>query len=265
MDKTLEGLRILVTRSENQAALLCKLIEDHGGKAIRFPVIEINKSDNQQAAEKLLNNISQYDIGIFISKNAVDWTMKLLGGKYSALEDLSIIAIGATTAEVLEQFLSKHVITNNGINSESLLEIDALSADEISGKGIIIFRGEDGRELLATTLRERGAKVDYAEVYRRDCPEHDKDVINKLWVRDTPDAVIVTSNNGLQNLFSLLNDEQRSILLSKQLIVMGKRMSDFSIGFGFANPPILAEESSDEGILKAIVKWAALEKSRRVN
>jgi len=49
------------------------------------------------------------------------------------------------------------------------------------------------------------------------------------------------------------------------LIVMGKRMSDFSIGFGFANPPILAEESSDEGILKAIVKWAALEKSRRVN
>ena len=261
MDKTLEGLKILVTRPEHQAELLCKLIEDHGGTAIRFPVIEINKSDNQQAAEKLLNNISQYDIGIFISRNAVDWTMKLLGDKHSALKGLCLFAIGATTAEVLEKSLSRHVITNNGINSESLLEIDELSTDKISGKVIIIFRGEGGRELLATTLRERGAKVDYAEVYRRDCPEHDKDVTSQLWVRDTPDAVIVTSNNGLQNLFALLNDEQRSILLSKQLIVMGERMLDFSIGFGFANPPILAEENSDEGILKAIVKWAALEKA----
>ena len=265
MDKTLEGLKILVTRPEHQAASLCKLIEDHGGTAIRFPVIEINKSDNQQAAEKLLNNISQYDIGIFLSRNAVDWTMKLPGDKHPALEGLTLIAIGATTAEVLEQSLSRHVIVNNGINSESLLEIDALSADEVGGKRIIIFRGQGGREHLATTLRKRGAKVDYAEVYRRDCPVHDKDIISQLWIRDTPDAVIVTSNNGLQNLFVLLNDEQRSILLSKQLIVMGKRMLGFSIGFGFVNPPVFAEESSDECILKAIVKWAALEKNRRVN
>ena len=52
-------------------------------------------------------------------------------------------------------------------------------------------------------------------------------------------------------------EEQRNILLGKQLLVMGERMLDFSNGFGFARPPILAEESSDEGILSTIVKWAA--------
>jgi len=257
MDKMLEGLEVVVTRPQHQAETLCKLIEDHGGKAIRFPVIEIIKSKNQQAAKILLDNIDQYDIGIFISRNAVDWTIKLLGDKQSALERLNLCAIGVATADVLEQSLLKHVITNNGTNSESLLDVDALSANEISGKKVIIFRGEGGRELLATTLRERGAQVDYAEVYRRDCPEYDQDFINQLWKLSTPDVVIVTSDNGLRNLFNILDHEQRNLLLCKQLVIMGKRMFDSSIDFGFANPPIIAEENSDEGILKAIMKWAA--------
>ncbi len=205
MDKMLEGLKVVVTRPQHQAETLCKLIEDHGGKAIRFPVIEINKSENQQAAKILLDNIDQYDIGIFISRNAVDWTMKLLGDKQSVLERLNLCAIGVATTGVLEQSLLKNVITNDGTNSESLLDVDILSANEISGKKVIIFRGEGGREYLATTLRERGAQVDYAEVYRRDCPEYDQDFINQLWKLNTPDVVIVTSDSGLRNLFSLLN------------------------------------------------------------
>jgi uroporphyrinogen-III synthase len=256
MNKMLEGLKVVVTRPQHQAEALCKLIEDHGGKAICFPVIEINKSENQQAAKRILDNIEQYDIGIFISRNAVDWTMKLLGDKSLELEHLNLCAIGATTADVLEQSLLKNVITNDGMNSESLLEIDALSVDEISGKKIIIFRGEGGREHLATILRERGAWVDYAEVYRCDCPNHDKDLIDRLWERDRLDVVIITSNNGLENLFTLLNREQRNLLLSKQLVVMGSRMLDFSINYGFTNLPILAEENSDEGIFRAIMEWA---------
>jgi uroporphyrinogen-III synthase len=257
MTTALDGIKVLVTRPEQQAEALCGSIEKLGGTAIRFPVIEVKQSGNQQAAKTILNNINQYDMGIFISRNAVDWTIRLLGDKQSALDDLNLIAIGAATAERLEQATSSRVITNSGANSEALLEIEALTTEEIRGKKIIIFRGEGGREHLATTLRERGAEVDYAEVYRRDCPEYGKDVISELWTSNTPDAVVVTSNNGLENLFSLLDKEQRNLLINKQLVVMGERMLDFSIEFGFTRPPILAEENSDEGILNAIVKWAA--------
>jgi len=271
MIEVLDGIKVLVTRPEVQAEALCEAIANLGGKAIRFPVIEIIQSENQLAAKTILENIPQYDIGIFISRNAVDWTMKLLDKetstpKKSNLDKLSLIAIGAATAEALKQFSSAQLITNSGANSEALLELDALGADVIRNKKIIIFRGEGGRELLATTLRERGAKVDYAEVYRRDCPKYDRDVIDELWSSNIPDVVIVTSNNGLENLFSLLNEEQHNILLGKQLVVMGERMLDFSIDLGFTMPPILAEENSDEGILKAIVKWAASKRaiSKRV-
>ncbi len=257
MAKILDGIKVLVTRPEQQAEALCESIENLGGTAIRFPVIEITQSENQLAVKTILDNIPQYDIGIFISKNAVDWTMKLLGEKTSTLDNLILIAIGAATVEALKQVSSAQVVTNSSANSEALLELDALGAEVICGKKIVIFRGEGGREFLATTLRERGAKVDYAEVYRRDCPEYSRDVIDELCISNNPDVVIITSNNGLENLFSLLNEEQRNALLGKQLVVMGERMLDFSIDFGFTMSPILAEENGDEGILNAIVKWAA--------
>jgi uroporphyrinogen-III synthase len=257
MTEVLDGIKVLVTRPEQQAETLCESIQNLGGTAIRFPVMEITQSRDQQAAKTVLDNIPQYDIGIFISRNAVNWTMKLLAEKTSTLDKLTLIAIGTATAKTLEQILSAEVITNSGANSEALLEMEALSEKNIRGKKIIIFRGEGGREHLATTLRKRAATVDYAEVYRRNCPEYDRDVVAKLWSSDSPDVVIVTSNKGLENLFSMLNEEQSNILLGKQLLVMGERMLDFSNEFGFATPPILAEESSDEGILRTIVKLAA--------
>ncbi len=256
MDKVLENIRVLVTRPKQQADNLCESIENLGGTAIRFPVIEINKSENQQVAKKILDDLEQYDIGIFISRNAVEWTLKLLDEKKSALESLSLISIGPATTAALKRALSGTVITNCGTNSESLLENEALGTEAVSGKKIIIFRGQGGREHLATTIRQRGAKVDFAEVYRRDCPQYDSDFINKIWALNVPDVVVVTSNNGLENLFSLLNNEQRNLLLGKQLVVMGRRMFDFSVGFGFAKTPIFTDENDDEGILKLIVKWA---------
>ncbi len=258
MQTSLNGIRVLVTRPEDQADKLCHLIENHGGSAIRLPVIEIKASENQQAALAILNKLEDYDIGIFISKNAVDWTMKLLEPRQSALDDLQLIAIGSATAEALTQSTStaRGVITNKGMNSEALLEIDALSARQVNGKNIIIFRGQDGRELLATVLKTRGAHVDYVEVYRRDCPQYDADFIDRVCSPNMPELVVVTSNSGLQNLFALLNPEQRRRLLGKQLIVMGQRMLEFSREFGFITPPIFAEENSDEGILNTIVNWA---------
>ncbi len=256
MTGVLDGTKVLVTRPKHQAKTLCELIENFGGTVIRLPVIEIRPNKNKKTTKMVLDNISQYDIGIFISRNSVEWTIKLLAENVSYLDKLSLISIGAKTTETLKKFSFARIVTNSGTNSESLLDLDVLDAEKICNKKIIIFRGEGGREHLATTLKKRGAKVDYAEIYRRECPEYDKGMMDKLWASNSPDVIIVTSNNALENLFSLLNKKQLDLALTKQLVVIGERMLDFSIEFGFRKTPILTEESSDKSILNAIVKWA---------
>lgn len=263
MNKMPHGTKVLVTRPACQAAVLCKLIADHGGIAICFPTIEITAVDHPETAMAVLANIEHYDTGIFISTNAVDWTMSLLSDKKSLLQQLTLVSIGmATTAALVKALatednnMSPTIVTNSGSDSRSLVELEVLSADKIAERKVIIFRGQGGEEFLAATLRERGAQVDYAEIYQRRCPKYDKDHISTIWTASTPDLVIVTSNNGLQNLFTLLNKEQREILLSRQLLVIGPRMLDFAMTFGFARQPIVATEATDQGILETAIKWA---------
>jgi uroporphyrinogen-III synthase len=49
-DSPLHGVGVLVTRPRAQAAELINLIQDNGGKAICFPVIEIVPRDSSAVA-----------------------------------------------------------------------------------------------------------------------------------------------------------------------------------------------------------------------
>lgn len=257
MGKLLAGFNILVTRPEGQADNLCRLLEEYGGKIMRFPVIEIQPIENLTDAMTILADLEQYDLGIFISSNAVDWTLKLVDKQ--RLSQLQMISIGAATTQHLMRGLSVHdkpIISNVGTNSLSLLELGILQADKIEGHKIIIFRGQGGNELLAEQLSKRGATVQYAEVYRRVCPVYDDDFIDRIWSPNKPDIIVATSNTGLVNLLHLMKQQQRALLLATQLVIMGERMLNCATTIGFRQQPVIAEESSDKGILNSIIQWS---------
>lgn len=195
-DQALAGKRILVTRPAEQAAKLAALISQAGGEAVVFPAIEIVEPTNTQALAALVNTLHQFDFAIFISPTAVsraflhitDWP-----------PELHAAAIGSGSAKALRQAGIQQVIAPaQGNDSEALLALPEMQ--QVSGKRILIFRGEDGRELLANTLRQRGAQVEYAECYRRAKPQAD---IAPL-LQQHFDAVVVTSREGLQNLHDML-------------------------------------------------------------
>jgi len=259
MRDVLKSKKILITRPAMLADTLCTLIEAKGGQAIHLPTIEIQPPADRNHVKHLLSDLSRYHIGIFVSQIAVHWTLDLLGGEVNRLHDLTLVAVGNTTAERLKLAgINKVVHAKGRADSESLLMISELQASAVCGRNIIIFRGMGGRELLADTLRKRGARVDYAEVYQRVMPEYDNAVFESIWNVDKPDIVVITSTEGLQNLFDMLSSEHRGMLLDTQLVVIGKRISVLAKRLGFSKKPVVTDVASDKGILKAIVQVAGV-------
>ena len=259
METNLTGKKFLVTRPKQQSEALCTMIESKGGEAIRFPVIRIMPPAGTDALREILSRVADYDIGIFISQNAVNKVLELLNKDIHALYNLKLVAVGKATARLLKKAgFSEISHTDSVASSEALLDLPVLQADLLKGSRIIIFRGVGGRELLANILAERGAIVDYAEVYQRVPVHYENTILDKIWLHERPDYVIVTSNEGLQYLFDMLNLQQKSRLLETQLVVLGSRMAELAMDLGFGKKPVIAGETSDNGLLKAIIQAAGV-------
>ncbi len=241
---------VLVTRPKLQADDLCVAIESHGGRAIRFPVVEIASPVNFDSLYSIIRHLEDFDIAIFISPNAVSKALDLLKNQQCVLpESLSIAAVGKGSAKALSaNGLRVDIFPQQQFNSEALLS--QAEMNQVQNKRILIFRGEGGRELLAATLRQRGAKVTYAEVYRRLKPKCDIATLIRQWSKI--DVVTVTSNGGLCNLYEMMGDVGRARLLSAQLLVVSHRAASLAKKMGFSKPAWVTKEASNGAIIEAL-------------
>jgi uroporphyrinogen-III synthase len=229
------------------------MIEKSGGMAVRFPVIEILPGHDQPLIRQMISRLDQFDIAIFISSNAVRFTMGLLHEQSNRPPGLHIAAIGRATAAALEQSgWGADLVPETTFNSEALLAMPQLQ--DVTGRNIIIFRGEGGRELLGDTLVKRGAQVEYANVYRRALPELVIKEVLQPWMQAVNSAVIVTSQEGLDNLVTLLDAEAQKHLRQTPMIVISERMLDKTRQHGIQAPVMIAKQASDEAILEALIE-----------
>ena len=245
------GSQIVVTRPVHQGATLAALIQQQGGEAIMFPVIEITDPEDPEVLDAILDGLDDFDLAIFISANAVNFAWQRISAKTGFPATLQIAAVGAATAKALEAIGRKpDIVPANKFNSEALLAEAALS--NVSNKKIVIFRGDGGRELLAQTLRERGATVCYAQVYRRSIPALDTRPLLNCLENNQISAIIVTSDQGLQHLCSMVGDAARGLLQNVQLVVLSDRTRQLAQQLGFTKTPVIATNASDQSVLNAL-------------
>lgn len=243
----LQGLSVLVTRPAAQAGTLCELIEKTHGRPVRFPVMEIAEAEDLVAAKRQLAQLASCDMVIFISVNAVDYAFPLLPDSLSGT--LAIAAIGAKTAQRLSHYgLDADIVPNGQYDSESLLKMPALQ--QLADKKVLIVRGNGGREHLANTLTERGAQIEYVEVYRRLIPKRNPANLIAGW-QTLVEAVVVTSNAMLDNLLTLLADDGVKLLAETPLVVVSERIAGYASGLG-CKMVWVADNASDEAIVSAL-------------
>lgn len=252
MNYFLNGANILVTRPIQQAASLIHQIEQHGGQAIFFPTLAIESLNNVTEIITCLKNISDYQWLIFISANAVNFAQQANNGKIDGFMQTKIAVIGKATAKVLANIgLKVDLVPNTGFTSESLLDMPALQ--KIEGQKFLIIRGQGGRETLASQLKQRGATVDYLEVYKRVKPKANNDaLVIALLKQKKLDAITITSGDGLNNLMILLADRIIvSSILEIPLIVISTRIKSIAIKIGFKHV-LVSENPADIAIIKTV-------------
>ena len=251
----LAALKVVVTRPAHQADALCAQIEAAGGKPVRFPVLEILEPTDSKPLLELIDRLETFDIAVFISPNAVRKAMNLIRSRREFPESTKIAAIGRKSAQELKNCgRQADIYPNKRFDSEALLELPEMQ--DVAGKRIVIFRGDGGREVLADTLKARGAEVEYANAYRRGRPDTDNGEILYLWSRNELDTILVTSSEGLRNLFDMVGKLGQMWLRNTPLIVGGDSMQQTAQELGFKVDPVVATDPSDEAMMEALLDWA---------
>jgi uroporphyrinogen-III synthase len=245
----LKGFGVLVTRPEHQADELAAAIEEAGGEAIRFPVIEIEPYESADV-NRCLESLPAANITIFISTNAV-----IYGLSYANGDETKIAAIGPSTKAAIESAGGQvEIYPAQGFDSEHLLAEAELQ--EVGGKNIRIVRGDKGRELLADTLRERGATVDYLPVYRRLSRVYSPSLLTGLehrWRDGQVSCVVVMSVDSLNKLLEILPPGARELLAETPLVTPSARVLQTASDRIPEAKVSLAESPRTDDIVRALV------------
>lgn len=241
----LAGRAVLVTRPAERAEGLVARIAAAGGRPLRMPVIEILPRSLEWQPQPWA-----YAAALFVSPAAVSHGLRALGLTPSGAPPLG--AVGPATARALEDAgFRVDIGPGRSSDSEGLLEAPALARERIAGRPVLIVRGEGGRERLASDLVERGAQVDYAEVYRRGRPSrYDPEVVAAC------DLVSATSAEGLRNLLAMITEQEGARLRELPLAVAGERIAAAARELRFTGPVISARQPGDEGLMEALRQCA---------
>lgn len=243
----LSGLGIAITRPVDQSKKLSELIMAAGGTPVLYPLIEITALSDYIQFEVVIQTIHEYDWAIFISSNAVQNGMPRLVN-VGIPAHLKFAAIGPVTAGELQGFGINQVLTpKDRFDSEALLALPEIQA--INNKKVMIFRGIGGRDVLAETLKSRGAMVTFAECYQRINPQTSCDLLAKLYSEKKLHGIVITSSEAMRHLLDLAGDAEW--LKNITLFVNHARIAELPLYMGLRVK--IADAPGDDAMLSNIM------------
>jgi len=216
-----------------------------------FPALAIVAPSQPEQLHACLARIDQYDWTLFVSPTSVQFGFAALPADAAAR--IKVAAVGKGTAAALRAAGCRNVLApETGADSEHLLALPEFGSN-LAGQRVLIFRGEGGRELIADTLRARGAEVDYAECYRRACPQTDPAPLLLAFAQRRIQAITVFSGETLDNLLHLLGAAGAGYALELPLFVPHARIAQHAHAQNFAQ--VITTAPGEDGVLAGLVEY----------
>ncbi|MBM6551613.1 uroporphyrinogen-III synthase [Marinomonas ostreistagni] len=219
----MNGLKVLVTRPQPENQITCQALTALGATPLALPMLSIepltDDPDIKRAIHSKLFDLDLYHYVIFVSKNAARLGAEVIDECWPMLPAKTHwLGIGQGTTETLRQ-QQIPALSNPGNNTEAMLEW--LKPAKMREQKVLIVRGSGGRPDLGKALADRGAIVDYLELYKRHTPTYTAQTFLFL---EQPDVIWATSGESLINLTHYL-DHHAPALKHSTLFVPSERVA----------------------------------------
>lgn len=276
----LDGKRILVTRTREQASVLSERLRALGAIPVEFPTIRIVPPEDWTALDAALHRLflsegPAYDWLVLTSANGVRICcerLRTLGYEVSDLQTkqhVRVATIGPATAAAL----AGYGITADLVPDEYIAEsvATALVADacqrgpSIAGQRVLLARASEARKVLVSILQQAGALVDDVPAYNTLPVTHDdsrgREVVNLL-LNHKLAILTFTSSSTVRSFVTWLKSCEQStkaalVDLVKQhtrLASIGPITSQTARELGL-DVDIEAKEFTIDGLVDAIIQY----------
>ncbi|KAA8996439.1 uroporphyrinogen-III synthase [Affinibrenneria salicis] len=245
-------MTILVTRPSPAGEQLVDRLRRLGKSACHSPLIEFAPGRELSLLPAKLAAMRPGDLAFVLSQHAVEYAHPCLqraGLVWPAT--LRWYAVGRASALALHKVSTLPVAWPEGReNSETLLQLTDLQ--NLDGRRALLLRGNGGRELLASTLAQRGAAISYCECYQRSPVHYDGPQQSQRWRQLGIDTLVITSGEMLQRIYTLVPDYYRTCWLLKcRLIVVSQRLADQASQLGWLDIRV-ADNADNDALLRIL-------------
>jgi len=203
-------LKLVLTRPRPQAGEWLQRLAELGVAAQSLPLIEILAEDGAKAATAWAQ-LAEAALVMFVSPNAVEqfFASRPAGQAWPAQTLAACVGPGSArallVAGVPAALIKQPPADSASLDSEHLWP--QLANEDWQGRLVLLLRGDGGRDWLAERLRERGAHTEYLSVYRRRCPQlnrDEQDLLNAILAAPTDFVWLFSSAEALGHLRSLV-------------------------------------------------------------
>ena len=213
------GATIVITRPVGGGATLVRSVAAGGGRPLLLPGLALRALATGTARARL-NALSRKHLAIFTSPAAVRFAFDLCPSLRVARG--SAFALGAGTARALARHGIDATMPTERSDSEGLLALRGLS--RVRGRRIALIGAPGGRDLIAPTLRRRGAIIEAIHVYRRAAPRLTRRHFDALDAASDPLITLVSSAEALTNLAALVPTRLIERMRGQIIVVSSARL-----------------------------------------
>jgi uroporphyrinogen-III synthase len=167
-------MKLLVTRPAAQASGWVQGLCERGLDAAALPLIGIAAAADSAAVAAAWSGLSEQRLAVFVSPNAVEqffamrpadatWPAATLAGSTGPGTSQALRSFGVSDTQLV-----RPPADAPQFDSEALWL--QLASRDWHDAGVLIVRGDGGRDWLTDTLRSHGARVTHVAAYRRVAP-----------------------------------------------------------------------------------------------